>query len=258
MTRLKHSEVRIIDDAFDMKSGSVLNFSDRTMREFFDEEFSIDIDDLKYHSNGMSKAKRLRCFIATEDDFLVARVLRRLWEYREGIPQYHERPAEALAAKHRLFSLISKIEAGASVPQTDAIERFKLDETLAELVSAIQRDISANKPAVALDRLHTYCMKKFAHLLDQHSVVWDQSDPLHSRVGKYIKALEREHELREISVRIMKSSISIFEKFNDIRNMGSLAHDNVLVNPAEARYIFEAITNLLRFLKEVEAARFGA
>jgi hypothetical protein len=42
----------------------------------------------------------------------------------------------------------------------DAIDKFAGDETLEELVAAIDRDIAANKPAAALDRLHTYCMKK--------------------------------------------------------------------------------------------------
>jgi hypothetical protein len=66
---------------------------------------------------------------------------------------------------------------------TDAIDRFARDETLEELVAAIERDITANKPAAALDRLHTYCMKKFAHLLESYRVSCDRKEPLHARVG---------------------------------------------------------------------------
>jgi hypothetical protein len=62
---------------------------------------------------------------------------------------------------------------GGEIPRTDAIERFRQDETLEELISAIERDIGANKPAAALDRLHTYCMKKFSHLLDERGISWD-------------------------------------------------------------------------------------
>ena len=38
MTQLKHSEKRILEDALDMGSGYVLNFSDRTFAEFFDDQ----------------------------------------------------------------------------------------------------------------------------------------------------------------------------------------------------------------------------
>jgi hypothetical protein len=34
---LKHSEKRILEDALDMGVGYVLNFSDRTFAEFFDD-----------------------------------------------------------------------------------------------------------------------------------------------------------------------------------------------------------------------------
>lgn len=126
------------------------------------------------------------------------------------------------------------------------------------MIAAIERDIRANKPAAALDRLHTYCMKKFSHLLDKRGAPCDRNDPLHNRVGKYVKALESECQLQEISKRIVKSSISIFEQFNDVRNNQSFAHDNHLIDKAEARFIFDAITAILRFVKTIEAEKFGA
>ena len=76
-------------------------------------------------------------------------------------------------------------------------------------------------------------------------------------MGKYIKLLERNRELREISKRALKGGISIFESFNNVRNNESLAHDNDIVDHAEARYIFDTITALLRFIKTIEAEKFG-
>ena len=101
-------------------------------------------------------------------------------------------------------------------------------------------------------------MKKFTYLLDERAISWDHKDPLHGRVGKYMRALEQERELREITRRIVKISISVFEQFNDIRNNSSFAHDNDLVDQNEARFIFDAISAFLRFLKNVETSRFGA
>ena len=124
-----------------------------------------------------------------------------------------------------------------AVARTDAFEKFAADETLKELISAIERDTQADRPAAALDRLHTYCMKKTAHPIERHGGTWNRDEPLHSRMGKYVRLLETERQLREISKRTLKSGISIFDSFNDVRNNESLAHDNDLVNHAEARNI---------------------
>jgi len=142
------------------------------------------------------------------------------------------------------------------VARTDAIDRFTPDETLEELVAAIERDILADLPSAALDRLHTYCAKKFGHLRDQRGVSWDRSEPLQSRVGKYVKSVVQERELREMTQQILKNSIGVFDKFNHIRNNQSLAHDNVLLEKAEARFIFDSISAVLRFVKSIDASRF--
>jgi hypothetical protein len=256
MVALKHSEMRVFDDAFDMHGGYVLDFSDRTFSQFFDDEFGLNIYDEKYCFNGSSKAKHLRAFITIEDELIVSRVLRRIWEYRERIPAYQS-AENCETLKVRLFELLTKIEGGGAIPRTDAIERFKRDETLEELVAAIERDIGANKPIATLDRLHTYCMKKFAHLLDERRIAWDRAEPLHSRVGKYVKALRQERQLGDVTSQIVKSSIGIFDKLNDVRNNRSLAHDNQLLDQGEARFIYDAITAFLRFVKSIEATRFG-
>ena len=256
MVKLKHSETRLIDKALGMESGYVLNFSDKTMAEFFDDEFGIDINASEFHASGSSKAKRLRTFLSLADEYDAGRVLRRLWQERETIPFLRDHDEHA-DVKARFLALVSSIESGGAVPRTDAIDRFKRDETLDELVSAIERDIAANKPVAALDRLHTYCMKKFGHLLDVCGVEWDKSEPLHSRFGKYIKALGQKRDLRELTQQILKNGNGVFDKFNHVRNHQSLAHDNILVDAAEARFIYDSITAILRFIKAIEAS-FGA
>jgi hypothetical protein len=257
MVALKHSEMRVIDDALAMGSGYVLDFSDRTFSEFFEDEFGIKIYQERYSFNGGSKVRHMRAFIATENEYTVARVLRRLWEHRETLPPFPDAASQE-PIKKRFFDLLIKIESGAAVPRTDAIDRFTRDETLEELVAAIERDIAANKPAPALDRLHTYCMKKFCHLLDTHQVTWIRDEPLHSRVGKYIKALEARYTLRDLSRQIIRNAIGVFEKFNYVRNNHSLAHDNDLPDQAEARFIFDSVAAILRFVKSIEPAKYGS
>ena len=259
MVKLKYKDIRIIDDAFEMHGGYVLDFTNRTFAQFFDDEFGIDIDADKYQANGTSKARRLRTFLALEDEYTVSKVLRGLWAYRESLPESEAwgESQPKVDVKTPLFDLITRIEGGGASPRTDVFEKFVVDETLEELIAAIERDVQANKPAAALDRLHTYCMKKTAHLIEKHGGTCNRDDPLHSRMGKYIKLLEENRQLRGISKRTLKSSISIFESFNDVRNNESFAHDNDIVDQAEARYIFDSITALLRFIKTIEVEKFG-
>ena len=148
MVKLKHKDIRTIDDAFGMHGGYVLNFSDRTFSEFFEDEFGLDIDDDRYDLNGTSKAKRLRTLFSLENDFTVAKVLRELWAYRETLPapQGWDKPQSEDGVKARLFDLIRRIEGNSSSPRMGAFDKFAADETLEELIAAIERDIQANKP----------------------------------------------------------------------------------------------------------------
>jgi hypothetical protein len=70
LANLKRSETRFIDEVFGMGSGYVLDFSNRTFAEFFEDEFGINIYHEKYGSRGSSKANHLRAFIEAEDGFL--------------------------------------------------------------------------------------------------------------------------------------------------------------------------------------------
>ena len=218
----------------------------------------VNIDDPRFAASGTSKGRRLSTFLQTESAPLVARTLRALWDYWEAIDgPFDEKDPKIAQEKARYFRIIQSIEVGVQHAQTDAIETFAANETLEELVAAIERDIRADKPAAALDRLHTYCMKKFAHVLSQRGISVGKEDPLHSRAGKYLKVMEQHERVREISLRVIRSSISVFESFNAVRNEASFAHDNEIVDRVEARFIFDSVTSILRFMKGIEANRFG-
>ncbi len=58
-SQIRSIDKRLIDDLFGMGSGYVLDFSDKTFAEFFNEELSVNIDDPRYDVEGTSKAKRL-------------------------------------------------------------------------------------------------------------------------------------------------------------------------------------------------------
>ena len=60
-----------------------------------------------------------------------------------------------------------------------------------------------------------------------------------------------------LSFSILKNCTFVFDKFNEIRNNNSLAHDNQLIKKAEARFIFESVCNILRFIKATEGSKFN-
>ncbi len=248
--------MRMLDNVLQMGEGYVLDFSHKTMAEFFEDELNININDSKYRVEGTSKAKRLRFFIRNEDPRLVVSTLKALWKYKTQpvfdsyindyvVQDFGER-------KEEYFAFISRIEGFANIPSTSAIAAFQNEETLSELVASINRDINANKPATALDRLHTYCVKKLKFLITQYGGDYKKDEPLHSLMGKYIKLLNSSKCLNDMSIRILKSSISILEKFNNVRNHASLAHDNTIVNQEEAIYIFESVSATLKFIRSIE------
>lgn len=61
--KLKSIDIRLIDDLFEMGGGYVLDFSDLTFSEFFNNELGVDIDDPRFKNDGTSKAKRLRFYL---------------------------------------------------------------------------------------------------------------------------------------------------------------------------------------------------
>jgi hypothetical protein len=88
LPKLKRSEIRKLDSIFEMEGGYCLDFSDRTMAEFFEDELGIQIDQEKYSLNGHSKAKRLRFFIEIEDGVNVSTLLTKLILYKIALPKF--------------------------------------------------------------------------------------------------------------------------------------------------------------------------
>ena len=258
MSNLVASDMRFLDSVLQMQSGYCLDFSNRTFANFFADVLNINIDEDRYSVDGGSKGNRMRFFLRSEPDHIVARLLKSLWEYRSdmhltGGPNFSD-PANVEA---RYQGIVSRLERAGDTVSTDAIERFAADETLEELVAAIRRDVDADKAETALDRLHTYCMKRFAHLIAKHDPGAQPGPTLHARLGQYLATPRRNAKAHHpVSFKIMRGAIETLELFNDVRNNRSLAHDNTLIERAEARFVFEAIVNILRFVKATEGHAF--
>lgn len=81
MANLTTLEKQILEKLFQMKSGYVLNFSDRTMGEFFRDDIGIDIYSKKYNYASGSKANRVRGLWLKADEKTVGKSVLKLIEY---------------------------------------------------------------------------------------------------------------------------------------------------------------------------------
>jgi len=84
MANLSTNDKQVLEKLFQMGAGYVLNFSDRTMGEFFNDDIGVDIYDEKYNYASGSKANRMRGFWKVADDSLVGKSIIKLIEYIEN------------------------------------------------------------------------------------------------------------------------------------------------------------------------------
>ena len=249
MSDLSSRERRKLEQLLQMGDGYVLNFSDRTFGEFFNEFIGRDIDDDRYRSGGRSKAKRLRSFWAQEPNGVVARCLNELVE--------HARDAGILTKDAQLLAdcsaIIQRLSQEKPVVDIEAISSEASVRDFEVIAKAVADCIDKNLPELGLDRLHTFLVKYIRTLCEKHGIATTRETPLHALFGSYVKKLKTDgHLVSEMSERVLKSSISNLEYFNKVRNDYSLAHDNLLLSYDEALLVFNHVATTVRFVKSIE------
>lgn len=81
MANLTTIEKQILETLFQMRAGYVLNFSDRSMEEFFRDDLEIEIFDEQYRYASGSKANCMRGFWITANNSIVGLSILKLIEY---------------------------------------------------------------------------------------------------------------------------------------------------------------------------------
>lgn len=114
MPKIKPLDMKLIDLLFEMEGGYVLDFSDRTMSQFFLGELEIDIDDPLFTADGTSKARRLRSFLTLADTPTCVRALKALWQYRQAALANQHKDEPVVNAEGRFLTLIQGLESGSS------------------------------------------------------------------------------------------------------------------------------------------------
>lgn len=252
MATLDYKDKRKLERLFCMQTGYVLDFTDRSFREFFQDTLQLDIELECYKEDGTSKAKRLRKFWSIESSHIVGKSIEELILYGQS-EHCLCTDADARDLTDDCWKIAQILMQNTAVVELSAltatINRHDFKVVAAEARQAIEK----NQPEVGLDRLHTFLVKFIREIMKQHEITIDKEKPLHSIFGEYVKHL-RDNECMEseMTEKILKSTISILEKFNHVRNNKSLAHDNPMLNYEESLLIFNHVTALIRFIKALE------
>lgn len=128
------------------------------------------------------------------------------------------------------------------------------EEDVQKLLRAIRESIEKHEPELAIDRLHTYCVKYIRGLCDKYSITYDENKPLHSFFGEYVKHIKKQKLIEtDMTYTILRNSISIFNDYNFVRNRKSYAHDNDILNYEESLLIYRTVTSILSFIEAYEA-----
>ena len=242
-----------LEKLFGMESGYVLDFTDRTFREFIAESVGQDIFDKKYHQASGSKANRLRAFWRVEPNHVVGKLLQDLIDYMGHFPQARPRVDSFDSLLSECSRTVERLRQGA--PVLDVLDNGADfgEQAFEALERSLRQAVNNNEPESALDRLHTYVVKYMRCICERHGIETSRDKPLHSLVGEYLKALKRKERIEsEMTERILKSSISLMEAFNHVRNEQTFAHDNPILNYNESLLIFNNVVSTIRFIQALE------
>lgn len=254
MSDLNRTEKLRLEKMFDMESGYVLDFSNRTFSNFLFETIKIEVYSDNYSDNGESKANRLRTVWLKESNHTVGKLTSEMLNYwkEQKLMSYRQISQEEEALFNECSKTAQRLLQDLVVEEIDVI-RDEEDPNFGRLAKLIRKSIEENEPETALDRLHTYLMKYIRRLCEKHEIDFNKEESLNAIFGKYVKFLVAHEKIESLMTeRILKYSINIIEAFNDIRNNKSLAHDNQILNYEESLLIFNNITNTIKFIENLE------
>lgn len=254
MSTLKAIDRIKLERFLEMGDGYVCNFSNKTFGDFVIESVGVDVYTPEYAEDGTSKANRLRSFWRKEPNHLTAKLLDDLLGYWKSEKEHFETFDSSAAALHEECMLVvEKLRRDNPIEDAEAFRPNAPAEDFSALAASIRDSIDKGQPSEALDRLHTFLMRYMRELCRKHSLPFEKDTALQKLFGGYVKfIMEKGVVESHMSERILKSSISVLDAFNSVRNNQSFAHDNPILNHHEAVLIFNNVSNTLRFIESIE------
>lgn len=255
MSDLTFIEKQKLEKLLGMETGYVLGFTDRSFTEFIAEHTRKNIYDPLYARGSGSKANRLRAFWDKEPNYLVGKLVSGLLDCLRLSKGTYSKPLTVDEAElyEECQRIAKRLQQCAPILELDLIAPGSGGKDFELLANSVRDSIDKNKPEEGLDRLHAFVLKYIRVVCNNHGIQADEEKPLHSLLGEYTKHLKKEGLIESgMTERILKSSISVLEAFNDVRNNRSLAHPNPVLNYDESLLIFNNVASTIRFIRSLE------
>lgn len=248
MSSLKQTDISIIQRFIEKKTkdkGYVWDFTNATFKDFVDSYTGKNIDEDKYKDDsGSSKMKRLKKFLAIEDDASVCLLI-------EGIKDY--------GLKRKLLYKSNGIELDKYIKKLKSFEKiieinrdiFKSTKKVEILIKDINENISKKNFELAIDRLHTF-FKGFIEILCISLNIEIENKSLDALYGEIVRKVHEKGIFKEkITEEILSSSKKIMKSFDFVRNNRSFAHTNDIISQEEAEFLCIYILDLYKFLSKI-------
>lgn len=161
MSNLNFIEKTKLERLLEMGGGYVLNFTNRTFREFVSDSTGLDIYSEKYKYQSGSKTNRLRAFWSREPNHVAGKLIADLLNYCR---EYSDTPD-----KQSLYDdcrrIAERLQQDAPVQELEAISPNSRGREFEMLAKSVKESIEKNEPETGLDRLHTFVIKYIRVLL---------------------------------------------------------------------------------------------
>lgn len=257
MSSFRYADRLKFEKLFNMGGGFVLDFKNKTFRDFFISTIDIDIYDGSIADSSLSKANLLRAFWTKADDkqiTIVNQELLKIW-----VDRTQEKSESDLSLYNECVLINKKLSGMTQVKNISALRSIDADENLDTIIEDIKHNIDNNKPELTLDRLHNYLVNYGRKLCDKHEIEHTGNSSLKSLFSLYNNWLHA-HELLEsnMSSKIIGSIVKLFDDFNYVRNNESAAHPNPLLNKIESLFIVDTICSMIEFINKIEDVLAGS
>lgn len=239
MAKLKHAEWREIENYFDMQGGYVLDFSNKTFAEFFEDELGVDIYSYQFAENGNSKANRLRTYLKKSSPRQASKALRLLWKYKNRSISEELRIKAALVASSAMDPEELEFSALPHEIEADDFEKFvqeieNRDQALAVAATRIAA-VEFN-----LDTVHDEIERASAFIDDDPEDAITAACSLLEAVCKSI--------LVELAVPLPrdKSLISLYKEVRQPLGLSASDHTQDTETSEDVRTILSGIANAVK------------
>lgn len=253
MAKLSRDESDVLERVLSLRSGYVLDFTNRTFSDFVLDVVGADPYSGEYEKFGTSKAKILRGIIESENDTTVSKLILALLNREKRFPNLDAYPIVTDSDRNSAQGIALRL-AGQLHTELPTLTLAYAHDVFRRVREEVENCINSKAYEAGLDRLHTF-LTMYLRLLvvDDAGNTQPHDVPLHSLMGLYIKGLQTNgRQVSEMTLRILRSSISTLESFNTIRNNHSLAHPtDQLIQREEAEFIFTHIVALVCLIERL-------